>query len=187
VPVQHWSMRTGLDKFKELWCGFVMDVATGSDSYHRSEWTEHDDCRKEGQPEKLMREETTAALSDERHPNSSSDRLLFKRVLHAGDTGMCSVFKEIGQALGPMDVALIPIGAYSPRSFMAPQHIDPAEAVQVHLDVRSRNSFGMHWGTFILTDEPIDEPPRLLREALVKRGLAEGEFRTLKHGETARI
>jgi len=89
------------------------------------------------------------------------------RVFFSGDTGYCPVFEEIGRRFGPFDLALIPIGAYCPRWFMQPAHIDVGEAVQVHLDIGAKRSIGMHWGTFILTDEPIMEPPeRLLYDSI---------------------
>lgn len=83
-----------------------------------------------------------------------------------------------------IDLALLPIGAYEPRWFMQPAHVSPAEAVQVHRDLRARGSVGMHYGTFHLADEPFDEPPRLLAEARAAAGLAEEEFTTLDVGET---
>lgn len=66
----------------------------------------------------------------------------------SGDTGYCEAFKEIGNTFGPIDVSLIAIGAYCPRSFMKPQHVNPEEAVQIHLDIKSKLSFGIHWGKF---------------------------------------
>ena len=62
--------------------------------------------------------------------------------------------------------------------------MNPDEAVQVHLDVKSRMSVGIHWGTFPLTDEPLDEPPKALKAAREANGLTAEEFRVLKHGET---
>lgn len=87
-----------------------------------------------------------------------------QRFYFAGDSGFCSVFGDIGRRFGPIALAAIPIGAYEPRWFMRPQHTNPADAVQVHRDVQSQASIGIHWGTFCLTDEPMDEPPILLRE-----------------------
>lgn len=72
----------------------------------------------------------------------------------SGDTGYCSVFKEIGERHGPFSLAAIAIGAYEPRDFMAPQHVNPEEAVQIHRDIRSARSLGIHWGTWPLTYEP---------------------------------
>ncbi len=108
------------------------------------------------------------------------------RFLFAGDTGYTAHFKEIGDRLGPFDAAALPIGAYEPRWFMKDHHMNPDEAVQAHLDLRSRLSVAIHWGTFSLTDEPADEPPRRLREALRNRLVPAAEFRLLKIGETLR-
>ena len=81
-----------------------------------------------------------------------------RRVFFSGDTGYSKQhFSEIGSRFGGVDLALIPIGAYEPRWFMSAQHVNPEEAVQVHRDLRARLSVGIHWGTFQLTDEPIDQ------------------------------
>jgi L-ascorbate metabolism protein UlaG (beta-lactamase superfamily) len=105
------------------------------------------------------------------------------RFFFAGDTGYAPHFKEIGRKLGPFDLSAIPIGAYEPRWFMRNHHINPEEALQIHLDLRSKKSVAIHWGTFILTDEPLDEPPRRLEEARRENGRPEEEFLILKHGE----
>jgi L-ascorbate metabolism protein UlaG (beta-lactamase superfamily) len=103
----------------------------------------------------------------------------------AGDTGYSKDFADIRERFGGFDLAAIPIGAYAPRWFMQPQHVDPAEAVQVHLDVNARQSFGIHWGTFAgLTDESLYEPPLALAEARKKAGVADEDFFVMKHGET---
>jgi len=84
----------------------------------------------------------------------------------AGDTGYdARIFKEIGERVGPFDLSLIPVGGYEPRWFMKNMHVNPEEAVLIHNDIRSKYSLGIHWGTFPLTAEPIDEPPQRLREA----------------------
>jgi L-ascorbate metabolism protein UlaG (beta-lactamase superfamily) len=105
------------------------------------------------------------------------------RFFFAGDTGYAPHFKEIGHKLGPFDLSAIPIGAYEPRWFMRNYHINPEEALQIHLDVRSKKSVAIHWGTFILTDEPLDEPPKRLEEARRENGRSEEEFLILRHGE----
>ncbi|KAK9829598.1 hypothetical protein WJX72_006817 [[Myrmecia] bisecta] len=105
-----------------------------------------------------------------------------QRFWFAGDTGYCPVFTDIGKRYGPFDLAAIPIGAYEPRWFMRPQHVDPAEAVQIHQDVKSRRSIGIHCCTFNLTDEAMDEPPSLLLEKAASAGLPANAFTTLKHG-----
>ena len=103
----------------------------------------------------------------------------------AGDTGYHDrYFRDIGRRLGPFRLALIPIGAYAPRYFMAPAHIDPAQAVDVHLQVNARQSMAIHWGTFQLTIEPILEPARLLRAEMEKRGLPLEQFQPVKIGDT---
>jgi L-ascorbate metabolism protein UlaG (beta-lactamase superfamily) len=105
-------------------------------------------------------------------------------VYFAGDSGYCPYFREIGRRFPRIDLALIPIGAYEPRWFMARHHVDPAEAVRVHLDVGARRSIGMHFGTFQLTGEAIDAPVVALRRARAEAGLAEGDFDVLAFGET---
>jgi L-ascorbate metabolism protein UlaG (beta-lactamase superfamily) len=105
------------------------------------------------------------------------------RLYFAGDSAYCPWFKAIGERLGPPDVALLPIGAYEPRWFMQGQHMNPAEAVQAHLDLGARQSFGMHFGTFQLTDEAIDEPLHALDRARQAAGIGDA-FATLDIGET---
>jgi N-acyl-phosphatidylethanolamine-hydrolysing phospholipase D len=95
-----------------------------------------------------------------------------KRLYFAGDTGYNPHdFKKIGEHFGQMDLSLLPIGAYSPRSFMAPVHVEPEHAVQIHQEVRSIKSLAGHWKTFRLSDEPINQPPYDLFLALQKRKL----------------
>lgn len=103
----------------------------------------------------------------------------------AGDTGYGQhLFPLIGELFSPIDLALLPIGAYDPRWFMSPVHVAPEEAVQIHLDIGARQSIAMHWGTFVLTDEPMDEPPRRLRQVLEEKGVREQAFRVMQHGQT---
>lgn len=110
-----------------------------------------------------------------------------RRIYFAGDTGYGRDFVDIGRHFGTMDVSMIPIGAYDPRSFMRPVHVDPEEAVRIHQDVNSKLSLAMHWGTFRLTLEPLDEPPLRLRAAMETAGLAPDTFRVLNHGETLKL
>lgn len=105
-------------------------------------------------------------------------------IYFAGDSGYAPFFVDIGHRLGPMRLSLLPIGSYQPRWFMAPMHLNPEEAVRVHLDVRSELSIGMHWGTFRLSDEPMAEPPIALRHQLARRHESAAAFRTLQIGET---
>jgi N-acyl-phosphatidylethanolamine-hydrolysing phospholipase D len=108
-----------------------------------------------------------------------------KRFYFAGDTGYCPAFREIGAAYGPFDASAIPIGCYVPRDMMRNQHIDPAEAVKVHQDVKSRFSIGIHWGTFKMgSNEPYLQPRSLLAEEVERAGLRPDEFVTLEMGQT---
>ena len=106
------------------------------------------------------------------------------RLFFAGDTGYANHFKNIGNKYGGFDIALLPIGAYEPRWFLSAYHVYPEEAVRIHMDIRARHSVAMHWGTFILTDEPLDEPPVKLAEALKKYAVKESDFQIYQHGET---
>ncbi|AMW05281.1 hypothetical protein GEMMAAP_11675 [Gemmatimonas phototrophica] len=109
------------------------------------------------------------------------------RFWFSGDLGYSSAPRTIGERHGPFDAAAIAIGAYEPRWFMAPQHVNPDEAVQVMLDVGAAQAIGVHWGTFALTDEPLDQPPKDLAAALDQRRIAPERFRVLRHGETVRF
>ena len=110
------------------------------------------------------------------------------KLIHTGDLGYSQDARDIGERLGPFDMAFIPIGAYAPRWFMKTMHVDPAEAVRVRSDLRTRRAIGMHWGTFEnLTDEPLDEPPVALAAQRAAAGLRRDEFDVMKIGETRRI
>lgn len=109
-----------------------------------------------------------------------------------GDTGYSRDFIDTRERFaarnpGGFDLALIAVGAYEPRWFMKEQHVNPAEAVQIHKDLAPRRSVGVHWGTFNLTDEPLDQPPRDLAEARQVQGVAEQDFFLMKIGETRQL
>jgi N-acyl-phosphatidylethanolamine-hydrolysing phospholipase D len=108
------------------------------------------------------------------------------RFYHAGDTGYFSGFAEIGKRLGPIDLAAIPIGAYAPRSIMHAVHLNPEEAIQAAVDMGATRVIGMHYGTFDLTDEPLDEPPRRFHAAGDQHGLDRKRVWTFNVGETRR-
>jgi N-acyl-phosphatidylethanolamine-hydrolysing phospholipase D len=109
------------------------------------------------------------------------------KLWHAGDSGYCPGFREIGERLGPPDLGMIPIGAYAPRWFMEPMHMNPEEAVRVFLDTGCRRALAMHWGTFRLTDEPMGEPPLRLAAELARRGIPAGDFVSGSVGEAWRV
>jgi L-ascorbate metabolism protein UlaG (beta-lactamase superfamily) len=96
----------------------------------------------------------------------------------AGDTGYGDgqIFRQMRRRIGRPDLALIPIGAYAPRWFMSAQHTDPNEAVQILQDLEAARAIGIHWGVFQLTDEPREEPPELLLEALARHGVPDAQF-----------
>jgi N-acyl-phosphatidylethanolamine-hydrolysing phospholipase D len=95
---------------------------------------------------------------------------------HAGDSGYCAAFRELGERYGPVDLGMIPIGAYQPRRIMRAVHLDPEDAVRVFLDTRCRRALAMHWGTFRLTDEALGEPPLLLERALREKKIPAASF-----------
>jgi L-ascorbate metabolism protein UlaG (beta-lactamase superfamily) len=109
------------------------------------------------------------------------------RVFFAGDSAYATFFREIRQRVGAPDLALLPIGAYEPRWFMHVVHMNPEEAVQAHVDLEATQSIGMHFGTFQLTTEGIDEPLRALEAARHARAIAPAQFRTLRFGESMRL
>ena len=106
-------------------------------------------------------------------------------VYHVGDTGYGdgAVFRAVRRRYGAPRVALLPVGAYEPRWFMQPQHMNPDEAVRVFLDCGAGQALGHHWGTFRLTNESIERPLRDLSAALATHGIAAQRFCALKPGE----
>lgn len=107
-----------------------------------------------------------------------------KRFYFVGDTGYNSQdFRKIGERFGSIDLSLIPIGSYAPTQFMAPVHIDPKGAVDIHLETRSKLSLGMHWKTFKLSSEGADQPPYDLYLEIRKRNLNPRKFLPLEPGE----
>jgi L-ascorbate metabolism protein UlaG (beta-lactamase superfamily) len=110
-----------------------------------------------------------------------------RQIYFAGDSAYAPHFREVRQRLGAIDLALIPIGAYEPRWFMHAVHMNPAEAVQAHQDLEACETIGMHFGTFQLTTEAIDEPVHALDTARRAAGLTAAQIRTLDFGESLRL
>jgi L-ascorbate metabolism protein UlaG (beta-lactamase superfamily) len=107
------------------------------------------------------------------------------RVYFGGDSGYFDGFAEIGKRVGPFIATLLPIGAYEPRWFMKAAHMDPDEAVQAWTDLGAEGRFvAMHWGTFMLTDEPVLEPPVRTRRAWDAIKAEPAQLSILRHGET---
>ncbi|KAG2422586.1 hypothetical protein HXX76_015914 [Chlamydomonas incerta] len=192
VPAQHWSMRTGLDRCRSLWGGYVVTAtppaaaaspaeaastpAAVSATVSVSEAPSPASPPQHLQPQE---EQQQQALQ----PQQGSSKPL--RFYFVGDTGYCPVFKEIGERFGGIDLAAVPIGAYEPRWFMRPQHTNAEEGLMVAQDVRAAVSIGIHTATWSLTDESLDEPPARLAASVAAAGLPTGSFVTLQHGERA--
>jgi len=102
----------------------------------------------------------------------------------SGDTGYTPRLAEIASRLGSPDLAALPIGAYAPRWFMQPQHVDPPEAVRLHRELKVRHSLAIHWGTFELADDSLDEPVELLQQAMAQSDLGKDDFWILRQGES---
>jgi N-acyl-phosphatidylethanolamine-hydrolysing phospholipase D len=107
-----------------------------------------------------------------------------RRLYFSGDTGYFAGFREAGRRLGPFDVAALAIGAYRPPRIMQWVHTTPEQAVQASLDLDARVMLGMHWGTFDLAEEPLDEPPQRMRADWERRGLDPSRAWILRIGET---
>ncbi len=107
-----------------------------------------------------------------------------KRIYFGGDSGYFPGYAEIGKKFGPFDLAALPIGAYKPRWFMKPIHMSPREALLAYEDLRAKIFVPIHWGTFDLADEPLDEPPGRLVELISEKELDVKNFWILNHGET---
>ncbi|PWN26037.1 Metallo-hydrolase/oxidoreductase [Jaminaea rosea] len=166
TPAQHFSGRSINDRNQTLWASWAMHV---------------------------LPSDTSAS----RHPSA--------RIWFSGDSGYrslprgfptdgsgdesslphCPAFREIGQLLGPFDLALIACGAYQPRSMFSELHMNPRESVQVHKEIGARRSVGIHHSTFRLTSEEVNEPANWFVEEGRKAGLGEGEVGCLGIGETS--
>ena len=104
-------------------------------------------------------------------------------IYYAGDSVYCTHFRDIRERLGSPRVALLPIGAFEPRWFMSPVHMDPAQAVQAHLDLGAVTSVAVHYGSFALADDEQGQPERELTAALRAQRVPQSRFRMLPHGD----
>jgi N-acyl-phosphatidylethanolamine-hydrolysing phospholipase D len=110
-----------------------------------------------------------------------------RRIYFGGDSGYGPAFAEIGDRVGPFDLAILPIGAYEPRWFMASSHVTPEEAARAALDVRADAMVAGHWGTFRLTDEDPLEPPVRMTRAWADLGQPASRLFIPAIGETLRL
>lgn len=162
IPAQHQSARSGFDRNKTLWCGFVVITPAKDGFLTRFLFTGDTGYRAVPEGVEPLSPEEDRAIS-------------------------CPAFKFVGQRFGPIDIAALPIGAFSPRFFMSSVHCSPADSVEIHKDIRAIRAFGMHWGTFPLTDEPILEPPAALAAAVKHKGLKDDAFVAVYPGATIGI
>ena len=104
---------------------------------------------------------------------------------HVGDSGLGDgrIFRDVRARFGPPRLATLPIGAYEPRWFMRPQHMNPADAVEAFRLLGAEQALGHHWGTFKLTDEGIERPAEALTAALGAAGLDQGRFLAMRPGQ----
>ncbi|GBE80835.1 N-acyl-phosphatidylethanolamine-hydrolyzing phospholipase D [Sparassis crispa] len=158
TPSQHTANRSLFDRWRSLWSSWAIEELKGKDE-----------------------------LAD-----------TGKKVYFGGDTGyrtvrdgedeekvpVCPAFSEIGERFGSFDLALLPIGAYAPRTLFSNLHVNPYDSVRIFQDIRAKKALAMHWGTWILTTEPIMEPPLLLRKACAEAGLKDSQFDICGLGET---
>ena len=114
------------------------------------------------------------------------------RIYFGGDTGLHPDFAKIGARLGPLDLIMLPIGAYEPRWFMRNVHLNPEDAIIAYRELARCGEkyppcLALHWGTFRMTDEPVEEPPVRFASRWREAGFPENANWTLAHGETRRL
>ncbi|HPI39755.1 MAG TPA: MBL fold metallo-hydrolase [Pseudobdellovibrionaceae bacterium] len=110
-----------------------------------------------------------------------------KKIYFAGDTGYGDHFKELAKKYSFFDLSLIPIGAYEPRWFMKGHHLNPEDAILAHQDLNSKRSLGIHYGTFQLADEGVNQPLEDLKMAREKYKIKEEDFVAAKNGEIFKV
>ena len=107
-----------------------------------------------------------------------------RRLYFGGDSGFFRGFAEIGKRFGPFDLALLPIGSYEPRELLKPVYMNSEDAIHACTDLKAKKMLGIHWGTFKQSDEPLEEPPKKLREEIEKQHLDAENFLIFMIGET---
>jgi len=157
LPCQHTSARTAFDKGLTLWASWSVE------SGGKKVWFGGDTGYR-AVPE--LPKDVDDYGPDHNYPH-------------------CPAFRQIGDLRGPFDLGMIPIGAYDPRHIMSPMHANPFDSVNIFKDTRCQRAMGIHWGTWVLTEEDVLEPPQLLKKALKKNGIAEiGVFDVCEIGES---
>ncbi|MCJ1396915.1 hypothetical protein MMC11_000106 [Xylographa trunciseda] len=157
LPCQHTSARTGFDRGHTLWASWSVE------SGGKKVWFGGD----------------TGYRAVPELPKDVDDYGPGHNYPH------CPAFKQIGKLRGPFDLGLIPIGAYDPRFIMSPMHANPFDSVNIFKDTKCQRAMGIHWGTWVLTEEDVLEPPKILKQALRKSSIAEeGVFDVCNIGES---
>ncbi|ORY14773.1 N-acyl-phosphatidylethanolamine-hydrolyzing phospholipase D [Clohesyomyces aquaticus] len=157
LPCQHFSARGLFDRCQTLWASWSVESG-GSKVYFAGD---------------------TGYRTVPRLPPNTDDYSPSLNLPH------CPAFSQIGSLRGPFDLGLIPIGAYEPRWIMSSIHANPKDSVNIFLDTKCRKALGMHWGTWVLTEEDVMEPPQKLKEALAEKGIGEkGVFDVVDIGES---
>jgi N-acyl-phosphatidylethanolamine-hydrolysing phospholipase D len=115
-----------------------------------------------------------------------------KKILFACDTGYGNIYKELGEKYGPIDITLINIGAYNfypmmPVKDKSTYHTNPEEALQIGKDLNSKKVVGMHWGTVVLSLEPIMEPPKRFKDSAKDYGYSKDDAVIFKIGELKKL
>ncbi|TFY65787.1 hypothetical protein EVG20_g5310 [Dentipellis fragilis] len=187
TPSQHVSGRGPFDRWGTLWAAWAIEEllppAASSDS---------------GASQPPSQSQSTQTSSGTSFAASSVWSTVGKKLFFAGDTGyrtvhngededkvpVCPAFAEVGERFGGMDAALLPIGAYGPRAMWSNLHASPSDAIRIMNDVKAKKGLAMHWGTWVLTTEPVMEPPALLRKECLKAGVNDDEFLVPGLGET---
>ncbi|MBS0626690.1 MAG: MBL fold metallo-hydrolase [Verrucomicrobia bacterium] len=155
LGVKKWFTRMGINSVEELGWWESVQIHCPNNLSHTLQFTAVPAQHFSGRSFKDVGKTLWAGWVVESFAPSFTKRLYF-----VGDTGYNPVdFKSIGNRWSHMDLSLIPIGSYVPRKFMSPVHIDPWQAVKIHQEVNSKQSIGMHWNTFRLSDEERNRPP----------------------------
>ena len=182
IGVKRWMKKQGISRCIELawWQTFSLDSDSGQESPPikiTAVPAQHFSRRSFFDRNKTL---WSGYVVDFKKPQFSG-----KRVYFVGDTGYNRLdFKAIGSRFKGIDLSLIPIGAYLPSRLMDPVHINPKQAVLIHKEVGSKMSIGMHFKTFRLSDEPLDQPPYDLYQSLIDAKVDLKAFRLIEMGQS---
>ncbi|GME55549.1 hypothetical protein GTA08_BOTSDO12539 [Neofusicoccum parvum] len=193
LPAQHTTGRTPLGTDKSLWASWAVTDMSYVPAWPRggeSGSDDNDDDEEEEEEEAGTRASVYFAGDTGYRDVSGAAAGAADDWAEEGGGGLpvCPAFGQIGELRGPFALGLLPIGAYEPRALMASVHSAPRDAVEIFKDTRCRRALAMHWGTWIMGDEDVREPVRLLEQALRTCGIATvGVFDACMIGETTTV